>query len=144
MPLKGRREKSSNYSQEKVAASIILKNLYFDLRKLSRGQKKYFYKFHSSSNVKLRSRLCFTKYIHIYLEYHRVCPLVRIGTPHPISRKRVCHLPRNRGGEAHSPKGEGLGGPSSGDYRKVLALCLLCGVLQSGGYKEMSSIFADQ
>ena len=25
-----------------------------------------------------------------YLEYHNVCPLVQIGTPHPLSRKRVC------------------------------------------------------
>jgi hypothetical protein len=33
--------------------------------------------------------------VHIYLEYHSVCPLVGIGTPppHPLSRKRVCPPP---------------------------------------------------
>ncbi len=34
----------------------------------------------------------------IYLEYHSVCPLVRVGTPHPLSRKRVCSLPPEPGG----------------------------------------------
>ncbi len=42
-----------------------------------------------------------TKYVHtyvyiIYLEYHSACPLVRIGTPHPLFRKRVCPLPRHQ------------------------------------------------
>jgi hypothetical protein len=49
----------------------------------------------------------------IYLEYHNVCPLVRIGTPHTLSRKRV----------------RGLGGPNADDWRKILVLCLLCGVV---------------
>ncbi len=31
--------------------------------------------------------------IHICLEYHSVCPLVGIVTPHPLSRKRVCPDP---------------------------------------------------
>ncbi len=34
--------------------------------------------------------------IMLYIEYHSVCPLVRIGSPRPISRKRVCP-PRNQG-----------------------------------------------
>jgi hypothetical protein len=40
----------------------------------------------------------------IYLEYHCVRPLVRIGLglPHPLSRKRVCPHPQT--------KGEGVGG----------------------------------
>jgi hypothetical protein len=41
---------------------------------------------------------------------HNVCPLVRIGTPHPLSRKRV-RPPGTKGGRvAHSPVGEGDGG----------------------------------
>ncbi len=27
--------------------------------------------------------------VHIFLESHSVCPLVRIGAPHPLSRKHV-------------------------------------------------------
>ncbi len=27
----------------------------------------------------------------LYLEYQTVCPFVQIGSPHPLSRKRVCH-----------------------------------------------------
>ncbi len=34
--------------------------------------------------------------IHIYQEYHSVCPLVRIGSVQPLSRKRVCLSPRNQ------------------------------------------------
>jgi hypothetical protein len=37
--------------------------------------------------------------VHIYLEYHSVCPLVGIGTP-PLSRMQVCFPPE--------PKGEGF------------------------------------
>jgi hypothetical protein len=44
---------------------------------------------------------------HIYLEYHCVCPFVRIGTPHPLSRKRVCPSPRTKGG-IQSPAGRGV------------------------------------
>jgi hypothetical protein len=42
---------------------------------------------------------------YIYLEYHGVCSLVRIGTPpHPISRKRVSSPPpdRNQRGKGHT------------------------------------------
>ncbi len=35
--------------------------------------------------------------VHIYLEYHSVCPLVGIGTLPTLSRQRVCPSPRNRG-----------------------------------------------
>ncbi len=65
--------------------------------------------------------------VHIYLEYHSVCPLVRFGTPPPsLSRKRVCSAPRTKGG-THSLTGEGVGGPNSDDWRKSQAFCLLCG-----------------
>jgi hypothetical protein len=37
--------------------------------------------------------------VDIDLEYHSVCPLVGIWTPHPFSRKRECPPPPpNRGG----------------------------------------------
>jgi hypothetical protein len=52
----------------------------------------------------------------IYLEYHSVSPLVRIGIPpppQPLSRKRVCPLQRNQRGETHSPADEGWGSLSS-------------------------------
>ncbi len=58
------------------------------------------------------------------VEYHSVCPLVRIGTPHPLFRKRVCP-PRTKGwGGALAC---GLRGPNLDDCRKSMALCLLCG-----------------
>jgi hypothetical protein len=51
--------------------------------------------------------------VHIFTEYHSVCPLVGIGTlpvSHPLSRQRMCPSPRyQKGGGAHSPAGDGLG-----------------------------------
>jgi hypothetical protein len=67
--------------------------------------------------------------IHIYLEYHSVCPLVRIGTPHPFSYGRVCP-PEPKRGRAHSPAMEGWVTPNADDWRKILALSLPCGRLQ--------------
>jgi hypothetical protein len=61
-----------------------------------------------------------------------------LGHPHPrgpLFRKRVCPIPpppgtRGGGGRgSHSPSGEGapgVGSPNSDDWRKSLALCLLC------------------
>ncbi len=46
-------------------------------------------------------------------KYHSVCPLVRIGTPHPLSSKRVCPSLRSEG-EGHTRlrgMGWGLGVP---------------------------------
>ncbi len=63
--------------------------------------------------------------VHIHLEFHSVCPLVGIGTPNP-SHTSECVPPEPKGGGAHSPAGEGWGGPNSEDWRKSLALCLLC------------------
>jgi hypothetical protein len=44
----------------------------------------------------------------LYIDYHSVCPIFRIGTPHPLSRKRLCYPPpRTKGGWTFSPAGEG-------------------------------------
>ncbi len=65
--------------------------------------------------------------VHIYLEYHSVCPLIRIEIPHALTRKRVCPLPpRNQRGDTLAC-GCGRGGSEFGrrDWRKSLALCLI-------------------
>ncbi len=46
-------------------------------------------------------KLWITKYTLVYHEYQSVCPLVRIGTPHPLSLCRVCP-PRNQRGRGHT------------------------------------------
>jgi hypothetical protein len=47
----------------------------------------------------------------------------------PLSRKRVCPpSPRTKGWGAHSMRLSGWGSPNSDDWRKSLALCLLCDV----------------
>ncbi len=63
---------------------------------------------------------------YMYLEYHSVCPLVRIGTTHPLLPQASVSLPRNQRGGAHSPAVRGWERPNSDDWRKSLALCLLC------------------
>ncbi len=56
---------------------------------------------------------------HIYLEYHSVCPLVRIGNPHPLSRKLV-PPPGTKGGGVHTRlQLRGWGGPNSDDGSTV-------------------------
>jgi hypothetical protein len=55
--------------------------------------------------------------VHIYLEYHSVCPLVRIGTPHPVYRKCVPLPGTKGGGETLTAAGEGRGA-NSDDWRK--------------------------
>ncbi len=67
----------------------------------------------------------------IYIEHHSVCPLVGIGTlPIPLPQASVCppspHGPRVHGGHTHL-RLKGWGSPHSDDWRKSLALCLLCG-----------------
>jgi hypothetical protein len=49
--------------------------------------------------------MSFDRKVDIYLEYQRVCPLVRIGTPAP-SPKSECVPPEPKRG-THSPAGEG-------------------------------------
>ncbi len=70
----------------------------------------YLVVFANISSFHLSSK-CWTHKVHLYLEYHSVCSLVRMGLPHPLSRKRV----------------RWWGGPNSDDWRKSLVLCLLCG-----------------
>ncbi len=48
-------------------------------------------------------------YVHIYLEYHRVCPLVGIGTTHPSPASECVPSPPTKRGGARSPTGEGVG-----------------------------------
>jgi hypothetical protein len=76
-----------------------------------------------------------THKVHIYLEYHTVCPLVGLGTSPPPFRKRV-RPPRNRRGEGASRLRlrRGCGGvpkPTTGEKAKlsansVLVFFLLC------------------
>jgi hypothetical protein len=63
--------------------------------------------------------------IHIYLKYHSVCPLVRIGTPPSVASEFVPPEPK---GGTHSPADEGVVGSQFGRLEKSLALCLLCGM----------------
>ncbi len=47
--------------------------------------------------------------VHMYKEYHSVCPLVGIGTlPTPLSPASVSLPPEPGGGGAQSPAGQGL------------------------------------
>ncbi len=63
-----------------------------------------------------------------YLEYLSVCPFVRIASPRPLSRKRVCppSPETNAGGGQHLLAGKGARGANLDDWRESLALCLLC------------------
>jgi hypothetical protein len=74
-----------------------------------------------------------THKVHMYLdsiEYLSVCPLVRIGTPTPIPTSE-CVPPGATWGEGHIRlRVRGWEGcPNSDDWRKGLALCLLCGLI---------------
>ncbi len=56
-------------------------------------------------------------------------PSSELGLSHPPSLASECApSPQAKGGRAHSPAGEGWGSPNSDDWRKSLALFLLCGV----------------
>ncbi len=66
----------------------------------------------------------------VYLEYQSICPIVRIGSPHPLTRKRAClPLGPEGGGEQHSLAAKGVGGLNSDDWIESLALCILCAVV---------------
>jgi hypothetical protein len=64
------------------------------------------------------------------LLYHSVCSFVGIGTPHPLSRKRVCTPPppQPKEGEHTRLRVRGWGSPNSDDWRKSLALYLSVGI----------------
>ncbi len=69
-----------------------------------------------------------THKVSIYKEYHSVCSLVGIGTlPTPLSPAANVPLPPEPGGRGHTHlRVRGWGSPNSDDWRKSLALCLLC------------------
>jgi hypothetical protein len=61
----------------------------------------------------------------LYLEYQSVCPFVRIGSPWPQPpHPQASVSPLGTGGATLD---SGWKGANSGDRRKSLALCLLCG-----------------
>ncbi len=65
----------------------------------------------------------------IYLEYHSVCPLVGIGNPLPPLPQASVYPPPPPPPPPSLRRGErvsGWGSPSSDNWRKSLALCLLC------------------
>ncbi len=58
-----------------------------------------------------------TKFLYVYLEYHSVCPLVRIGTPPPPLPQASVYPPEPKV-RAYSPAGEGVGGSQFGRLEK--------------------------
>jgi hypothetical protein len=73
--------------------------------------------------------------VHIYLE---CCPIVGIGTPRPLSRLRVCPPRTKRGGHTRL-RLRGWGSPNSDDWRKNIALCLLCANYNKSWYWQGST-----
>jgi hypothetical protein len=61
----------------------------------------------------------------LHHKVHRIPRVPQCMSPRP-NRDPPTSSPK-RGG-AHSPGGEGVGGPNSDDWRKSLALCLLCAI----------------
>jgi hypothetical protein len=82
--------------------------------------------------------------LYLFLEYQSICPFVRIGSPRPLSRQRVCPPPQNQrvGGGQHSLAGEGAGGADSDDWRESLALCILCDlqIVRYRAFRKYTSI----
>jgi hypothetical protein len=77
--------------------------------------------------------------IYIYVEYHSTYMSLRRTweSPHPLPRQRVFPSPQNQRGGGHTRlRVWGWGSPNSDDWRKSLALCLLCGLSHSP--KELS------
>ncbi len=66
--------------------------------------------------------------IYTYIEHHSVCPLVGIGTPPTPLSQAMPSLPDQMDVEHTRPRLRGWGSPNSDDWRKSLALCLLCAV----------------
>ncbi len=81
------------------------------------------------------SFMSFGHKVHICIEYHSVCPLVRIGTsPPPLPQASVSPLESKRVGDTLTCRCGGGGGTDSDDWRKILALCLLfCFDIQASG-----------
>ncbi len=58
-------------------------------------------------------------------------PSLELGLSHPLSRQRVFLPPPEPKGGGHTRvRVRGWGSPNSDDWRKSLALCLLCGVIE--------------
>jgi hypothetical protein len=70
--------------------------------------------------------------IHVPRVPECVCPFVRIGSPRPLSHKRVCPPPlETKGGCYTRLRGEGAGGANSDDWSESPGtLYTLCAVLQ--------------
>jgi hypothetical protein len=67
--------------------------------------------------------------VHIYLEYHSVCPFVRIGIPPPpLPLASVLPPAEPGGGGTHSTACEGVGESQFRRLEKKLGLCLLRGL----------------
>ncbi len=65
----------------------------------------------------------------IYTEHHSVCPFVGIGTPPTTLPQASVPSPPPKGGGGNTRLWLwGWGSPNSDDWRKSLALCLLCGI----------------
>ncbi len=64
--------------------------------------------------------------IHIHLEYHSVCPVVRIGTPPLTLRQASVSLPPEPKGVEYTRLLVRDGSQFGRLERKSLALCLLC------------------
>ncbi len=80
---------------------------------------------HQHSNIRVSPILLATDYsgisqFDIYLEYHSVCPLVKIGTPHPSLPQTSVSPPEPNGEGAHSHAVEGVESPNSDNWRKSL------------------------
>ncbi len=75
--------------------------------------------------------------VHTYKEYYSICPSLELGLSHRLSRQRVCPSPRNQRVEGYTRvRVRGWGSPNSNDWRKSLALCLLCeSLLKKKGMK---------
>jgi hypothetical protein len=76
----------------------------------------------------------------IFKEYHSYVPSSELGLSQPLSRQRVCPSPQNRGGGRGTRlRVRGWGSPNSDDFRKSLALCLLCERTHQTGHQTRIS-----
>ncbi len=73
-----------------------------------------------------------SKYIIVPRVTQCLCPSSKLGPSNPLFRKRVCPSRNQRGGHTRL-RVRGGGCPNSDDWRKSLALCLLCEWPQTQG-----------